>query len=88
MLAEDFVKLVRRRPFVPMRLHLADGTTFDFRQPQRVMVSRQWAEVAIDVDPATGIVRRTEFLWLPNVREVEPIQPPDSDDFLSMTAWL
>jgi translocator protein len=41
-----------------MRLHLADGNTFEFGRPHPVMVTRRWLRFAIDVDPATGIVDR------------------------------
>lgn len=71
MLAEEVALLVRRKPFVPMRLHLADGTTFDFLEPHPTMVSRQWLRIATDVDPHSGVVDRSVDLWLANILRVE-----------------
>jgi len=73
MIAEEFIELTRRRPFVPIRFHFADGWTFDFSQPYRVMVFRQRAEVAVDVDPKTGVVYRSESLWLEHIVRAEGI---------------
>jgi len=31
---EEILALLRTRPFVPFRIHLLDGTTYDVRHPE------------------------------------------------------
>jgi len=77
MLAEEIAPLVRRRPFVQMRLHLADGTTFDFLQPHLSMVSRRWLHVATNVDPEAGVVYGSTDVWVQNIVRIQDINPSD-----------
>jgi hypothetical protein len=31
---------IRRRPFVPLRLHISDGSTYDVRHPDSILITR------------------------------------------------
>ena len=37
---EELAVLFHRRPFVPIRIHITDGMTYDIRHPENVMVLR------------------------------------------------
>ena len=39
MRAEELLELLRVRPFVPLRIHMTDGATYDIRHPDLVSVT-------------------------------------------------
>lgn len=47
MTAEALFSRLRRRPFVPFRLILSSGTTYDIVHPEMLFVSRSGVTVAI-----------------------------------------
>jgi len=71
MRPEEFRELIRRQPFVPIRLYLTDGKTYDIRHPENVLVSRSYIHVGVDADPATGVVSRVDFVSLLHIVRVE-----------------
>ncbi len=73
MRAEEFSRLVRRRPFVPFRIHLTDGKTYDITHPELVMVLRSRIDIGVAPDPATGVLERVEFCSLLHVVRVEDL---------------
>ena len=48
----DLLTHARRQPFVPLRLYMSDGSSYDVRHPELIVISRR--EVAIAVDAAEG----------------------------------
>lgn len=73
MRASELTEVVRRRPFSPFRIHLTTGQTYDIRHPELIWVQRQCADLAIDPDPKTGVIERTERVSLLHVVRVEPL---------------
>jgi hypothetical protein len=71
MRAEELSELIRTRPFVPLRLHLTDGTVYDIRHPDNIMVLRGRVDVGRGADPDTGVVDRVDHLSLLHVVRVE-----------------
>lgn len=51
MRSEELTELRRTCPFVPLRIHLTDGATYDFRHPDQVLVLRQRADIGMQPDP-------------------------------------
>mgnify|MGYP001291991425 CR=1 FL=1 len=45
MSEEDLKSALKREPFVPLRLHLSNGLTYDVRHPENAMVSKRMAAV-------------------------------------------
>ena len=43
----EIQKQVKTQPFVPMRIHLSDGSHYDIRHPEMVIVSHTVVSVAI-----------------------------------------
>ena len=48
---QDLLKSVRRRPFVPFRLHVSDGTVYEIKHPELLMVSMESAIVGLPAPP-------------------------------------
>jgi len=72
MRAEDLKKLLDRRPFQPMRIHISSGESVDVRHPEMVMLSRSIIFVAIKL--VRGLLH--DFAWynLIHVVKVEPLR--------------
>lgn len=74
MRPEELMKLLRRRPFIPLRLHMTDGQTYDIRHPDLVMVSRSYATIGTTPDPASGVLEGVEYCSLLHIVRVEELQ--------------
>src|SRR5438309_8509158 len=48
MAPQDLAPFVRRRPFVPFRIMLTEGSTYDIRHPELCMVGRREAHIGLD----------------------------------------
>ena len=44
---EDLLEELRRQPFEPFRIHLTDGTTYEVRHPELILVGRRSVVVGI-----------------------------------------
>ena len=58
---EDVTALLRKRPFVPLRIHMTDGHTYEIHHPEAMVVSRSHAMVGLHPirRPAWSIVSST-----------------------------
>ncbi len=74
MRPEELIQLLRRRPFVPLRLHMTDGQTYDIRHPDNVIVLRSRVDIGVAPDPGTGVVERVEYCSLVHIVRVEELQ--------------
>ena len=74
MRPEELMKLLRRRPFVPLRLHMTDEQTYDIRHPDNVLVLRSRVDIGMAPDPATGVLERVEYCSLLHIVRVEKLQ--------------
>ncbi len=75
MRAEELMELLRVRPFVPLRIHLTDGQTYDIYHPDLVLVLRQRVDIGLKPDPATNVLERVEHCSLLHVVRVEELPP-------------
>jgi hypothetical protein len=75
MRAEEFIQLLRRAPFVPLRIHLSNGKTFDIRHPELVWVLRSRLDIATPGDESLGIVDRVEYCSLMHIVHIEDLSP-------------
>lgn len=73
MRAEEFTQLLRARPFVPLRIHMTDGKTYDIRHPEIVLVLRSRLDIGVGADPTTGVLDRVEHCSLLHVVRVEEL---------------
>ena len=79
MRPEDFQEGLRKKPFQPFRIHLSDGTRYDLRHPELVMVGRSIALVGEPAaDTEVPIFDRYETISLIHITRLEPIGKPKS----------
>jgi len=69
---DDIEALVRKRPFVPFRILLSTGETYDVHHPELVMVGKRSALIGITSDP-TPRYDRFATISLLHVVRLEPL---------------
>jgi hypothetical protein len=72
---EDLLEHVRRQPFVPIRLTLTTGRTFDVYHPDLIMIGRREAVVGLTLDPADAVFDRAAHVDLFHIATVNPLSP-------------
>jgi len=80
MRAQELTELLRKRPFVPLRIHMTDGQTYDIRHPEMVIVLRQRVDIGVPYDLAAGIAERVEYCSLLHIVRVEELSPATPAD--------
>jgi hypothetical protein len=61
---EDLLVLLQRVPCPLLRLHLTDGTTFDVRDPDEVIVTRSTVELLIPGEKnREGVISLLHIIW-------------------------
>lgn len=71
---EQLRDLLRRQPFVPIRLYISDGTTYDIRHPEMALLTRTTIDVGIEEDePGSGIADSILDLSLGHVVKAERV---------------
>ena len=70
----ELAQALSRRPFIPFRLHVTDGTIYDIKHPELLMVSPGSAIVGL---PSAAyplpLVERYEIVDLLHVVRLEPL---------------
>jgi hypothetical protein len=74
MRAEDLLTWVRAAPFVPFRLRLNSGRTFDIRHPEMLRVGRTTANVYSFAGEPADPYEKTEMTSLVLIESIEPIE--------------
>lgn len=67
MRAEDLMEMLRKRPFVPFRIYMTDGQTYDIVHPEAVLVLRSRAVIGLRPDPETKIADWSEDIALVHI---------------------
>ena len=70
---EQLRQLLRRQPFVPLRLYLTDGTTYDVRHPEKAFVTRSTVEVGSEKELGSGIADKCVYCPLVHIVRVEDL---------------
>ncbi|HEV3344001.1 MAG TPA: hypothetical protein VG125_26740 [Pirellulales bacterium] len=73
MRAEELTGLLRTRPFVPLRIVLTDGQSYEIRHPEMVIVLPQRVDIGVQPDPATGVVDSVAHCSLLHIVRVEEL---------------
>ena len=79
---EDIDKRLRQRPFVPFRMYLSDGATYEINHPELVLLGRRSLILGLAGDPATTWYERTvdvDLLHIVRMENVEPRSARSSD---------
>ena len=67
---------MRVRPFIPFRLHLTGGTTFDITNPEFITVGKRIAAVFVRRDPNSPYFDEPAWVSLVHIVYAEPITEP------------
>lgn len=71
MNAEELRKELRRQPFVPLRIYLSDGKTYDVKHPEMVFLTRSWMYVGVESKLGSGVAEDHDLVSLMHVVRVE-----------------
>lgn len=75
MAPEELAAAVRRRPFVPFRLTLTEGSTYEVRHPELCMVGRRSAVVGLaTANQPNPLFDRSVTFDLLHVVKLEPLE--------------
>ena len=66
MTAEQLREFVKRKPFEPFTIHLADGASFKVTHPESLVLPEGWSTTAIAVFPKD----RFSFIYLKSITHV------------------
>jgi len=47
---DELFRVLKRRPFEPVRIHLSDGSSYDVTHPDQVMVGRRSLHIGVRPD--------------------------------------
>ncbi|MFO0843007.1 MAG: hypothetical protein U0797_11530 [Gemmataceae bacterium] len=72
----DLLTHVRRRPFVPFRVVTSDGTTYDVRHPDIVMVTLGSVIIGYPDRRQDGLAERYDLVSLRHIVRLEPEDYP------------
>ena len=70
---DDIVAALRRQPFLPFRLYVADGSSFDIRHPELLFVTARSAYVGLPADPPGLLPDRAVTIALGHVSGLEEL---------------
>jgi hypothetical protein len=70
----DFTEEFRRRPFEPFRIHVSDGSTYEVRHPELVMVSPSRVLIFMPLaDQPYPAFERFDSIALVHITRLEPV---------------
>jgi hypothetical protein len=74
---EQLLEWVRRRPFVPFRVHITDGSSYEVRHPDLIMPGARSVVIGIP-GPALpeGVYEHTALVALIHITRIEPLAAP------------
>jgi len=73
---EDLKEMARKRPFVPFRMFLTDGTIYDIKHPDLIMPGKRSAVIGFTADPSQTLYDRTTIVDLLHIIRMEPLDVP------------
>ncbi len=73
MRPEELRELLNAQPFIPLRIHMPDGKTFDINHPDFVLVLRSRVDIGVPQDTENGILDRVEYCSLLHIVRVEEL---------------
>lgn len=79
MHAEGLWAAIRRRPFVPFRLHVSDGSSYDLRHPEALGLTRHGAYLFLPGD-SDQIPQRALIISLIHISRLEELTGTPAGD--------
>jgi hypothetical protein len=78
MAPEELRDALRQKPFEPFRLVMTDGTSYEIRHPDLLLVGRRSVTVGLTGEPGQTYYERTVKVDLLHVIRLEPIEAQSS----------
>jgi len=75
MPAADLLRMIRAQPFIPFRLHLVEGTIYEVRHPELVLIGMTSAVIAFPDIEHPGLYQSWEIVDLRHIVRLERIEP-------------
>jgi hypothetical protein len=75
MTPDDMLTRVQTRPFVPFRVVTTDGTNYEVRHPELVMVTLGAAYIGYPVPGKQRVAQRVDMVSLMHIIRVEDAEP-------------
>ncbi len=72
MRPDDLLRMLRKRPFIPFRLHVSDGTTYEIIGPEMAIVERSTVTVGVPIPGQPGFLLDVVVSLL-HITRLEPI---------------
>jgi hypothetical protein len=72
----ELLQVVRARPFVPFRMYMSDGTVYEVRHPELVIVTLGTAFVGYPDPSQPGLSARVDIVSLRHIVRLEFIEQP------------
>ena len=69
---DELFQKVRHQPFEPFRLHISDGTAYDVRHPDQIIVGRRACHVGITRN-SDGPYQKIAVLANVHITRIEPL---------------
>lgn len=73
MRPEEFRMLLRCQPFIPFRVYLSDGTTYEIHHPEMAFLTRSTVEIGFEEQKGSGVADRVMYCSLLHVVRVENV---------------
>lgn len=70
---EDLQARIQRRPFIPFRLILTEGTSYEIRHPELFMLGKRSAVIGIAKDPEQNFYDASVMVDLLHIVRLEPL---------------
>jgi hypothetical protein len=71
MRPEELRTLLRRQPFVPIRIYFTDGTAYDVKHPEMAFLTRSTIEIGLEEKEGSGIADNVVYCSLVQIVRVE-----------------
>jgi len=78
MRPEDIEKLLKTQPFVPFRVHLSNGHTFDVKHPETVFLWRTHMEHGTPVREGSIVMDHKELYAYIHIARIEILENKQS----------
>ena len=75
--AEKLYQTVKRRPFEPVRICLSDGSSYEVKHPEQLMVTRRWSYIGLGGD-GEGPFQDNAVVANIHITRIEPLKSKKS----------
>ncbi|HEV3255881.1 MAG TPA: hypothetical protein VG013_03285 [Gemmataceae bacterium] len=72
MSLEDLRDIVRKQPFTPFRLFVSDGSAYEVRHPEQVLLGKRSVVIGLALDPTAAAYDRFAHVDLLHITRLEP----------------